>query len=392
MAIYRTLLEEEINILDDNNCNDEAMKELDDIVNDSDANAEEQERGANGEFDPKGVDDIMDETFIAIAESEAAWNQTMQAIGMKELSETARGVYTESFDDVKDWFRKVKDKIVAFFKKVWQVIQRWAGNLNAMLSTNKRFVEKFASKMRDGYPRYKDYDKKLKGYTFKGLGEGESKLINGIDGHIQAIIDGISDLKRFLTDPQELNVAISDYDSKIAKAWSSISGYSAGEVGDNNEYDLTEVRNTTFEKLFGSEDPEELDNGMPVDDVIKILKDTKKDKENSKKEFEKSKKKFKSAIRSIDSLEKYVTSKQDKSNTSRANTMIAGCQKISSSLNKVLNFDRVVHSVYMSALTKRQRQARRFGNLYVRLANKKKYKGFQDESASFGYLGQLDLI
>ena len=389
MAIYRTLLEEEINILDDNNCNDEAMKELDDIVNDSDVNAEEQERGANGEFDPKGVDDIMDETFIAIAESEAAWNQTMQAIGMKELSETARGVYTESFDDVKDWFRKVKDKIIAFFKKVWQVIQRWAGNLNATLSTNKRFVEKFGSKMRDGYPRYKDYDKKLKGYTFEGLGDGESKVIKGIDGHIQAVIDGIPELKTYLTDPDKLKDALMDLDSKIVKAWSAVSNYSAGAVG-NVEYDLNEVRDTAFVAFFGSEDPEELDNGMPVDEVIKILKDTKKDKENSKKEFEKSKKKFKSAIRSIDSLEKYVMSKQ--SGDSKANTMIAGCQKISSNLNKTLNFDRVVHSVYMSALTKRQRQARRFGNLYVRLANKKKYKGFQDESASFGYLGQLDLI
>ena len=66
MGIYRSILEEDETlggVLDDDNNMD--MAEIDKVVDDHDANADEQTEAQDAEFGPTdGVDDIMDETAM----------------------------------------------------------------------------------------------------------------------------------------------------------------------------------------------------------------------------------------------------------------------------------------------------------------------------------------
>ena len=49
-------------------------------------------------------------------------------------------------------------------------------------------------------------------------------------------------------------------------------------------------------------------------------------------------------------------------------------------------------SATLSAINARARQARRYGMAYVAAANRDKHKGFQKESAEYGFLGSLGLV
>ena len=115
MGIYRTLLEEEVPHLDDNNNPDEQIKELQDVIEDQDANQAEQDAAQDAAYGPDcGVDDIMDESAYAIYEFECGHAQIMQAIGMHELQEAAAGrEFIFEAADIKGFFKSVKDKIVA---------------------------------------------------------------------------------------------------------------------------------------------------------------------------------------------------------------------------------------------------------------------------------------
>ena len=147
MSFYRSFLEEEMDtpILDDNNSPE--IKEIEDIVNDQDANAEEQDDAQAAEFGPDdGVDDILDESYIAIAEAEGEFNKIVMSIGIHELNETVAGreVIYEAVD-IKGYIKKAKDWVVSFFKKVWSVLQRYAHNIASVFKTNKGFADKYSS-------------------------------------------------------------------------------------------------------------------------------------------------------------------------------------------------------------------------------------------------------
>ena len=95
MGIYRTLLEEEIAHLDDeNNTN---IKEVEKTVDDQDANAAEQDRAQDAEFADPGtedsIDDILNEEYLEI------------------MNEAKNPVPDEFIKFAKDFFKKVDKQI-----------------------------------------------------------------------------------------------------------------------------------------------------------------------------------------------------------------------------------------------------------------------------------------
>ena len=175
MSIYRSILEEDLDlggVLDDNNSVE--IQQIEDIVGDQDANACEQDCAQAAEFGPSdGVDDIMDESFIAIAEAQMNMNKIMQAIAIYEVNEAAAGrevVYEAG--SIKAFFTKAKNWVVNFFKKVWQVLKRYAANIGSAFHTNKGFAEKYAKQIEEGeaaYRKDRGDNNKLKMYSYEGL-------------------------------------------------------------------------------------------------------------------------------------------------------------------------------------------------------------------------------
>ena len=390
MGIYRTLLEEEVPHLDDNNNPDDQIKELQDVIDDHDANEAEQQAAQDAAFGPDcGVDDIMDESAIAIYEFEAGHAAIMQALGMHELQEAATGrEFIMEGADIKGFFKSIKDKIVSFFKKVWSVLQRWAGNIGAVCVTNKKFADKYASKMSDGYSivtssSYKG--KKLKGYEF-----------SGVDGAIAVARSGKSSEKTFGTDKvmPAIRQAIEDKKevSGLVGGLSTEEVEAAGNKFRGSLCNEDSVSTSDFSEklkthLYGSKEPKEM--WMKVGDVTSIL-NNKKDARKDVTEFMKeSKKQYSKVIKDFNDLERSASKME--SGVTR-NSIMSLITRYTTVIRTELTATQTWRNATLGAINARARQARRYGMAYVAAANKGKHKGFQKESTEYGFLGSLGLV
>lgn len=379
MGVYRSLLEEEIEVagvLDDDNNVD--LKEIEDIVADQDANKAEQDRAQEAEFADPGtsVDDIMEESAMAIYEFENTNAKIMQAVGLHELSEAAAGrsFIFESADDIKAFFKKIKDAVVAFFKKVWQVLQRWAGNLTAAFTTNKKLWEKHSAQIKAGYAKATaSSDEKPKGYTFDGLlDENAFADLDKADQELLAKIGeavAVEDVK----DLDKYNISADDLDTSLKRIRSLASnGKSEGDG-------FAEA----VKKAFTGEKKE---LWMSVE-MIEIGLTDKKDMKKCANEFMKeAKKQFKSVIDKVNALEK----KAAKLEVADGREKYMGiCSRISTYMRSALSICQTCRNTFCASVNLFAHQSRKYALLYVKYAGKEKYKGFQKESTEYGFLGKF---
>lgn len=390
MGIYRTLLEEEVPHLDDNNNPDDQIKELQDVIEDQDANQAEQDAAQDAAYGPDcGVDDIMDESAMAIYEFEAGHAQIMQAIGMHELSEAAMGRdFIFEAADIKGFFKSVKDKIVAFFKKVWSVLQRWAGNLGAMFTSNKKFVDKYSAAMKDGYAICTGgkYDgKKLKGYEFTGI--EKSIAIAKANKDSSWISDNANEFLEAIRKAAEAKSDISSEAKTTAEEIEQMSNAIRGGFCGKESVSTSDFSSSLKEFLYGAKEPKEM--WMKVEEVTTILNDKKNNKKAVTDFTSAAKKQMKTALDKVSQAEK-AASKMD--NSTNRNSLMAECARMSNYIRSALATTQTWRSATLSAINAQGRQARKYGMAYVMAANKSKHKGFQKESAEYGFLGNLGLV
>ena len=390
MGIYRTLLEEEVPHLDDNNNPDDQIKELIDVIEDQDANQAEQDAAQDAAYGPDcGVDDIMDESAYAIYEFEAGHAQIMQAIGMHELQEAAAGrEFIFEAADIKGFFVSVKNKIVTFFKKVWSVLQRWAGNLGAVFTSNKKFADKYAAQMRSGFNicNSSKYDgKKLKGFKFPTLDKDIADAKAGKDAKLpDEVKDGIDKMKAAL----EHVGKYTKYESKLsAEDVENELNRVRGSACNEESVSASEFSSKLKKCIYGADEPTEF--WMPVDEVVKILSGKKDDVKAVNDYMKNAKKQSKAALDMIHDLEKAVSKVEDGQFRTGAMADITRAIAIERGSLTILQ---TVRSATLSAINARARQARRYGMTYVAASNKDKHKGFQKESTEYGFLGNLGLV
>ena len=383
MGIYRSLLEEEITHLDDNNDTNEQIEDLMDALDDHDANEAEQERAQAAEFEEPGTpaEELLGESWMAIYEFEQAHANLMQAIGVHEISEAAMGreVLWEA-PDIKGFFTNIKNKIVEFFKKVWSVVQRWAGNLNALFSTNKRLLEKFGSKIDDGFKLKDKIKKQPKGYSFEGFDKiAVSK--EDVAAKVEEVGKfAVSNLDKFENGTYEATTA-EDVESALKTIRKSYG------VDDASSSDFA---SKLKEKMYGSKEPSSM--WMDPKTIKDVLADKKNYKSGIKKLMEGVKKQSKDAISKIDKMEKSVKSKMSKdSDNTNSNKLIMECNRYVEFHRGVLTATQVYRTQYLHAMNALCRQARKYAMVYIAAANKDKHKGF-GESTDYGFIGRLNLV
>lgn len=381
MGVYRSLLEEEIEVagvLDDNNNVD--LKEIEDIVADQDANAAEQDRAQDAEFADPGtsVDDIMDESAMAIYEFENAHAKIMQAVGLYELSEAACGreFIFESTDDVKGFFRKIKDAIVKFFKKVWQVLQRWAGNLTAAFTSNKKLWDKYSTQIKNGYDSLKGTNNdQPEGYKFdanfdpikyvKEFDKTDGEMLNKIN--LATKVTDVSDIEQF-------DFSADDLDASLKKI-RGIFTNGASESGDGLAEAIKKAITGPKEKMW-----------MTVEAVQAGLTDSKNYKKSVNELMKQARKQFNDSIKAIDELEK----KASKLDVDKGRQKyMATCTRLSTYLRTCLSICQTARNATCSATNTYAHQARKYALIYIKAVNKEKYKGFQKESTEYGFLGKF---
>lgn len=398
MSIYRAILEEDLElggVLDDNNCVE--LKEIEDVIADHDANEFEQSEAQEAEFGTDygdhtigDAEDILDESFMAIAEAQMDYNKLMMAIGIHEVNETAAGreVLYEAAD-IKGYIKRAKQWVVNFFKKVWQVLQRYAANIASAFKTNKGFAEKYAKEIKAGYDLYSKnhkHDNKMKMYTYEGL----SKFLGGNEGWMDAV-NSDSGVKKYID---------------LASNWSDQSGLTNEEVESTlaayrgklcgTDCSASEFREKLHNHVCGSSEKKE--GFMPADAVIDALKSGKEIK-TCRKAIDKAKTEYKEAIKKLDKIEKNFASTKKKSTEGDVQYNVANKQmmiitRATNLLQGALTAAQVARAVILSAARSRIAQARMYGQAYVQAANKgnEKYKGFQKESAEYGFLSNMDLV
>lgn len=360
MGMYRTLLEDEVTFLDDNNDGAASMEELMDAVDNQEINVDEVENAQSAEFDEtKDADDILEEATMALAESEMAWNMMMEDFAIAEASRANSGILTESFDDIKNWCKAAADKVKEFFKKVWQVIQRWASNITSMIMTDKKFLEKNRAKIEAGYKVIKaDKTKWKEGYTFEGLQKKADDILTSESRYSELgkVIDALT----------------------FENSSSSVGSIANMGIGKDVDKDALK------KSVMG----EKKEMAMDVRDVIDALSDKGDAKKAIKKAADNTKKSFNRWLKAIKNLEKKAGNAKNEDYDSKAYQNII---KINNTVKKEQVSFQADRNIVLAAIKKLKHQARSFGNLYVRAANKDKYKGFQNESG-YGYLSGLNLI
>ena len=312
MGIYRTLLEEEVPHIVPNDDTNVEIKEIEDIVDDHDANEAEQVDAQVAAFGPGPVDDIMSESAMAIYEFECSQNAIMKVIGLHELSEAAAGrEFIFEAADIKGFFKKAKDAIVKFFKKVWAVLQKWAGNLAAMFTTNKKLVEKYSKQIKEGASKV-DKNETFKGYSFaaldgniKDIGPKGDKAINLVKNQSKDLINATAEnIGEYDQDAEKF-----DEDIRAIRSWLCGTECDAGEFSSNlREY------------LFGSSEKTDMKLGgdfLAPDKIISNLNDVKGDKEVVNKFMKETKDEFKKIIDNLNNIEKSVNNMSTKADNSK---------------------------------------------------------------------------
>lgn len=365
MSFFRTLLEDEVNILPGHNDGSAEAKELMDEIDAAEINEDEVDAAAEAKFDEdNSAEKIVDEMYMAIAEHEMAWNEFVQESSLKELMAYGAGrtaVNEGAVDSVKDFFSNAKKKVKEFFEKVWSVIKRWASNMFAFIHTNKKFAAKYSAKITAGEKVYKE-DKttdRTEGFPYTNL----DKVFNTFTTSVKVEKPNISDEeggKRVL--------------ANLRKQYAD-----SEDAGNFRENVLTNLR--------GQKDRKEVKYSAA--EVIRVLSDDTVTRKAVNKAMTQSKKEFKAAIRELDNLQ---SSAEKDANSSDATEKVAGKKNYkkymlqATNMREQLKILQVVRSCLLSCISARNRQARHIGNLYVRLANRKEHKGFRNESA-YGFLG-----
>ena len=378
MSLYRTLLEDDtINALDNDNDGYEEARDLMDVIDDEEINAQEIEDAQEAEFGPDDIDDIMDETAMIIAESEMAWNAIMESIGIRELNEAVNGINEAESDakSAKEFFNGAKANAGELFGKLMNTTRKWKDTALAALNFNAKFLAKHREDIIEGSKA----GGSISGYPYTGM-NAAVKFINN---------NGLAATKAY----------------KIAMGGSTagVSYTSADRVADMNKVisklaggqDMShgEFKKAMLATIRGGSSPTDI--SMKGSDVVAILSDKDSLSNAVDSMSNQTKAEFKSLAKAIAKLErsygKAARGADDKYGKASNKDSKATAVTVQKALKDCTNLSAMARSVVMKCITERARQARKLANIYIKNA-KGKGKGAIKESFEYGYLSDLDLI
>lgn len=404
MSLYRAILEEdEVNgVIDTTSDGAPELKEIEDVVANFDANEYEQTEAQDADFgssdDPAEGEALLDETMIIIGEAQMWDNQIMQAIGIREVNALYEGKNTdmlyEGVDDIKAFFKKIKDWVVSFFKKVWQVMKRYFANLSACVRTNSSFLKKYGSKLDDGAKAYWDgtHKMELKGYPWTKMKSSIDSVSSKENSIIKAIVDAQKEtVKQLRSD--DSSVAVGAYKDSTADTVAKEVDALRGMTVEENMVESGDYREKLMTYFRGAEEKSDYHmTGKEIRDALDT--NTKKAVKKAKENLNKSKTEMKQQITALNNMEKTLQSKENnsKEKDSGRSDKLKAVINYKNLMQGILTMMQVYRSAFLTGCRQYINQARIYGNAYIAAYNKgdKKYKGFQSESA--GFLSNVELV
>lgn len=397
MAIYRAMLEDSINDLDTNNDGAKETKELMDVIDKQEINAQEVEDAQDAEFGPDDVDDILDETVIAIAESYTGYYAIIESLAIAELHEAARsnergevrgGRVSEEFDK-----NTKKGVISAMKQRLAALCTRIISSINKLLTALKRvffdnhalYAELAGKKILKGGSRGM---LEVKGYPYDGL----DKALKGFN----------KDMVTSSVVYKKVNSGKAVSDSDIAGDYSRIFG---GIMDVGNAESPRTYKKALIQALRGADKPVMVK--MSAEDVLKILKNSKADYQLISNTAKLIKSEFKSAIKAIDSWASRGGEARGNAREGDARGGESGlsANAVAKAMNRYIDFVAAARAAIVKASADRARQARKLAHKYWRAGLGKdvdvrgrEARGAEmresaiENSFKYGYLSNLNLI
>lgn len=174
------------------------------------------------------VGDPLDETYMAMYESEYNYNQLLRTIGIFELNEAYYG--TEPVleaGSVKSFFGKVKQIITKLFENIVKAFSNILTELSSRYKLDKKWLEKnekYVKAAKDSNDKFE-----VEGYAFP-----DGNMANITNKFISDLETGLGDVDR---NPDKYNV-IDDYKNAIF-----------GKFGNNG---IVGVKTYLYEKIYGN--------------------------------------------------------------------------------------------------------------------------------------------
>ena len=292
-----------------------------------------------------------------VAESENNWNQIMQAMAVTELAayeETGDADYyiTESgagfLQSVKDFFKKLLEKIKGIFQKFISVIDSWTKDDKA-----------FVSKYKDKVLKANTHDFEFEGYKFtyaefsyeRADVEEQNKMTNSWNSLDKS---GWEDLtKKFRGD--ELEDALDKYRARFIKKITS-SGYNSSTC------DSSDFSSDLFKALRNGESSKEtIDNISPIE-YLNTISNTADVKKKAKKAYDNLQKGINDAIKNVDKAEKEISNElpdkaEEKDKDAKAG-FVAYCGAYSGFLRTKESINTQAYGAWLQAVKDENRQAK----------------------------------
>lgn len=226
--------------------------------------------------------------LVAVAESEENYNAIIRSIGITEatyFAQTGREmVYTESvlgsiFTKIKDFLKKVWEKIKALFKRFLMMFDKFSKDDKAFLKKYEKAVRRASGEEIEfkGYP-FESASLKVFNIptdTFTLGGKTLAQWFGGSSFTAMANLTDVEDaVKKFREDPEETFDALR---GKVLK-----DGASGSEKVSSGDF-----TKELFEATHGSSSKESLDGtDISADNALAIISGTKGDKKTLKKNYE----------------------------------------------------------------------------------------------------------
>lgn len=341
--------------------------------------------------DDEGFDPV-EESWNVVYESQYNMNQIMKAIAMNECNAAYAGVLTESWDDVKGFFQRVKEAFIRLVKKVAAIVKKWIDNATTTFRSNKSFWTKYGGKLGQGLTAIQadTGKKKMKGYKFPASIVNNGLNMNGADKALKTSIsttfhvnftNGTMDESHYgdETSGKDYSSKMSKIYAELAAAFSSGSRFSVG----SDISSMDEFRKACKKAFYGGDEKEEY--WMSVEQIKAILDKPDKCIKNAKDSYKKFEKSINGTISALKRLESsasknYKSDEKDPigsnaSQTKKLNIIRQGINACQDGSNAM----QVCQSVWLSAMRTYAYQARAYGNAYVYALNKKSTKGKIDK-------------
>ena len=310
------------------------------------AHAEEIEDAVEGV-----VGDPLEEMSIIVYESEYNFNQIMRCIGLNEVAAASKGrEFIFEAEDKEGFFKKVKDALIAAFKKVTELFKKVLGNIASGVAGDKKFVKLYAKQIEAGAEVLAERkDSEGKPFVFKHYNIGKleyTDMSNDWASSYPTRCERLLQEKEDI-DPSEINAtAKADEIKQLFVIAAKTDGLTLAD-GDKNYKGYAEK---LAKHLYGEKKVEVKPSAQMAKDIIAAMGS---DSEVSmiKKAYSDIKKTYDKALKSIDAM-------KAAERKAKAKNSMAVCSFFADMVKSAANVNKTRYGVYLKAAKTKRNQNR----------------------------------